>query len=281
MQRTLPDGRAGRFRPVGGILFCLWLLLPAATLHAQWDARLAEDLQRFSDRWLADRVVVGARVTQYTFTAAERRTYDEFGNFQEGLLGSIVEIDEENSFSPTFFVRVRLGDFVSLELGWEQLEGATVKYRSDYSDGDLNASGPTFIILGRYPNASRFTPYLGMGLVFLDTRFEAWGPWHYGFSSHNLDTYDTWVAQGADLRVNGGYRRNIETDDTIGFVVNGGCCYRIADAVSGELVLRIMDADVDTRYYLSWYGTDRVVDGGEYSLPLDNWAVQIGITYGF
>lgn len=260
------------------------LLLPCAASAASttdWDDRVADSVQRFSERWLADRLVVGVRVSYYHFTAAERRKYDEFGNFKEGLLGSIVEIDEERDFTPTFFTRVHLSEFISIEVAWERLEGATVKYRSDYSDGDLHASGPAVLLIGRYPNRTRYTPYLGMGLVFLDTRFEPWGPWHYGFSSHNLDYYDTWIAEGSDLTVNGGYRRNIESEDTTGFVVSAGCTAVIADGFKGELALRVMDATVDARYYLSWYGTDRIVDGGEYKLPLDNWAIQLGISYGF
>jgi hypothetical protein len=223
----------------------------------------------------------GFRITHFELTEDSRHTYRDDGVFKEGFLGSIDRLEENQNYFPSPYARLRLHEFFFAELGWERFGATTRTYWDNHSDGDIKAKGPSFQLLAFMPTSMNSTPYLGMGFALLNASFSNDGVWHYGFNSANDHLYDDWVEAGRDPWVNGGYRRNIEVDNTTAFLLSLGCSSELREHLHADLLVRKMWANLNAKYYLSWYGTDRRDDRGSYDFPLDSLSIQLGIRYTF
>ncbi len=136
--------------------------------------------------------------------------------------------------------------------------------------------------LGAYPNQSRFTPQLGVGLAWLMLDFDLAEWFHRGFSSHGLEHYENWVAAGRPERP-GDYRRTLETadDSMLGWVVQGGVEFACTDNLKVDAYFRHVEAEVDMLFYLSHGG---VMDAGfpdKAVFPMSSNQFGIGLKYAF
>jgi outer membrane protein W len=159
------------------------------------------------------------------------------------------------------YVRYHFTDIVSLQLGWENLEGRTktlnVTALAPYphSNGNVELSGPSVTVLGRYPlpQLESVTPYAGLGLVFFSGNFAMDPDWHE----------------------NG--RRYMESDDETGILATLGASVRIYEQFEADLSLSYIRARPSARYRL-W------IDDGysaTWEFPMDSWVYQLGLKYAF
>jgi hypothetical protein len=226
---------------------------------------------------LKDKLELGLRMTYYQLTEGKNNDPDGDGNY---FLGSINELEEEQSSQLRPYARYFPVPYVGVELSWEEMSLITRKYTSTYdTDGIIKVDGPAFSLVGRYPNETRFTPYGQAGLFMANGGFQYAKWWHNGFPEYGQAFFD-WQAMGSPAWPNGGYQRNIDISDEMGTFFAGGCSIKLFDHLSLDLQARYMMLDVDAHYTLSFGGVVRD-DRGTYTFPLDNWAYQMGLKYTF
>ncbi|MFW5870855.1 MAG: outer membrane protein [Verrucomicrobiota bacterium] len=201
---------------------------------------------------LADHLEIGARISRFRLKKSKKQEFDKDGKFIGGFLGSIDEIDEQQDYSPTLYLRYNINKNFGLELGWDRFDIQTRTYY-DTSDGDFEYSGFSFLLRGRYPNETTFTPYASLGWSLLG-----------GDVDYNPEWHD-----------NG--RRNLYPDDTIAFSLGLGCEFELAPNWRADMGLRMIRADFDVEYKLAAERTSR----GSFNFPLDNTTVHAGISYYF
>ncbi len=203
-------------------------------------------------QYLAEHVEIGARISCFRLKRSKKQEFDKDGKFIGGFLGSIDEIDEQQDFSPTLYLRYNINNNFGLELGWDKFDVRTRTYY-DTSDGDFEYSGFSFLLRGRYPNETTFTPYASLGWSLLG-----------GDVDYNPEWHD-----------NG--RRNLYPDDTIAFSLGLGCEFELAPNWRADMGLRMIKADFDVEYKLAAERSSR----GSFNFPLDNTTVHAGISYYF
>lgn len=251
---------------------------PAKATEPVVSATGTDDADEFEPMDLIrDRLELGLRVTYYQLTDGKNNDPDGDGNY---FLGSINELEEEQSTQLRPYARYFVIPYLGFELSMEEMSLITRKWTSTYdTDGIIKVDGPAFSLVGRYPNESRFTPYgqLGFFLAKGDFDYAEW--WHNGFPEYGQAFLD-WQAMGSPPWPNNGYQRNIDISDETGTFWAGGCSIKLMDHLSLDVQARYMMLDVDAHYTLSFGGVVRD-DRGYYSFPLDNWAYQMGVKYVF
>jgi len=230
-------------------------------------------------RWLHDHVELELRLSCFGLTENTRREYDAAGTFKGGFLGSIDRLVEEQSYVPLPVLRVYPVRWLGLEAGLEQLQVETRTFYDDHTDGTFRLLGPSVLLVGRWPNASRFTPFAAGGVVIYWAEFEMEGAWHHGFNSYAA--YDEWRADGAPPYPNAGYERNIVADDlAVAYLVQAGVQVRLTRHWWLEGGARYVWLDLDAHYWLSFYGVP-FEDHGTYNFPLDYLAGYAGLVCAF
>jgi outer membrane protein W len=226
---------------------------------------------------LKDRLELGLRMTYYQLTEGKDNDSDGDGNF---FLGSINELEEEQSSQLRPYARYFFVPCFGFELSWEEMSLITRKYTSTFdTDGIIKVDGPALSLVGRYPNESRFTPYGQAGIFMANGGFQYAKWWHNGFPEYGQAFLD-WQAMGSPPGPNNGYQRNIDISDETGTFLSGGCSIKLVDHLSLDFQARYMMLDVDAHYTLSFGGVVRD-DRGISTFPLDNWAYQVGLKYVF
>ena len=213
-----------------------------------------EKSNSFYDKYLADRLEVGLRFSNFSFKDADRTTTENGITYGYTVGISTYDMEEVQKYYPLPYVRYNFMEYVGLQLGWERLEGKTwtLDVNEPHSDGNLVLSGPSLMIYGRYP-VGRFAPYAGIGAVFLSANFEQDVSWH---------------ADGL---------RNMEAEDTTGLLVTIGSSMTVYDHVLARLSFSSLSAESDARYWMRGDSRDRA----NWSFPCDSWLIQFGIEYAF
>jgi len=205
-----------------------------------------------TQEWIAARLSVGARITHFEFTDGEEQMFDEsgqfIGGFTEGI--SIDQLDEIHNYNPLIYGRYRFTKYFSVEVAQERIRGDARSYYG-HTDGELDVKGVSLQALLTASRASRFQPYAGLGVAYLDCEFDH-APWGYGV--HIIDT----------------------ESDTIGYLATLGCTATVWRRLSIDGELRYLVADVDSHFHFvpnrsHFYWT----------FPIDNWAAQVGAKWTF
>lgn len=207
---------------------------------------------------------------------------DDDRGINDSFLGSITKLKERQPDTLLWpFLQWNVTDYFGAEVRWFSLEAKTITYWDGHSDGSFELEGPVYAIYGRYPNRTLFTPSVGFGMTVLDVRFSHNPVWHNGFGGENRDqNYANWVAAGRPSWPNGGYRRTLSPEDTVGVVVRAAVEATFFEYVSAWVSAQYMETDVETRYTLSWYGEVRD-DRGTFTFPMDSLSYGFGVSVNF
>lgn len=225
-----------------------------------------------------DKLEIGLR---YSYIQLKEDTKGDPDGDNNYFLGSINELEEAQSTRLLPYARYLFTPYFGVELSYDKMRMITRKANasSEDTDGSIKISGPALAVLGQYPNASRFTPYGEVGILFAKGGFDHADWWHNGFPEYGQAFFD-WQAMGEPPWPNNGYRRNISISDETATFLAGGCSVRLADHWSLDVQARYLMLDVDAHYTLSFHGTVRD-DRGFYTFPLDSWTYQLGLKYTF
>ena len=202
---------------------------------------------------LADRISVGVRSAHFDFTNNKKRIFaadGEFiGGFTEGI--SIDELNEIQNYRPLVYGRYQCTDYIALEIAQERIRGDALTYWDGHTDGELDVKGVSLTFLGVFANATRFQPYAGAGVAYLDAEFDH-APWGQGV--HIIDTEKR----------------------TTGYLVTAGCSVAVWSGLSIDIEIRYLEADVDSHFSF-------VPNNSNYywTFPIDNWAGQAGVKWTF
>ena len=232
---------------------------------------------------ILDHVEIGLRMSHFALLDNTEKHFNDDGEFTEGYLGSISELDTEQNYFPTIYANVTIADWFALQLAYERFEVGTVTYWDGHKDGTFKFKGPSLTAQLRYANETPFTPYAGVGLAMLNADFDMVAWWHNGFGGDDPEgAYDNWVQSGAPQWPNGGYRRNlIVTEDTMFKpILQGGCYWSITDRISLDLDMRYISLDSELHYTLSNHG-NVFSDRGVSDFPMSAWVVDLGILFSF
>ena len=214
----------------------------------------SERWQDYYERYIVDHLEIGLRVSPYKFKEDTKHTYDSSGNWVGGYTKGIstYKMEEEQSYVPTPYIRYNFIEYVGLELSWMRLEGKTVTYWDQYTDGSLLLSGPSAMVYGRYPTG-RFAPYAGIGMVWFSADFQMDPSWH---------------ADGL---------RNMVSEDCIGLQLTAGTSVEIYKHIEADIALSSVNAESSTRYWMRGDSRDRAT----WDYPVAAWVLQLGLKYAF
>ncbi len=216
----------------------------------------------FYSMFLEDRLSIGIRASHFIFTEPSEKTYDENGNLAGGYTWGIstYDLEERQKYIPYPYVLYKFTPYVALQIARERIEGRawTLDRNDPHYNGNMILSGPSFTLLGRFPNRTRFTPYGGIGFARLDARFQEGGSW------------------------SGGGRRIMRAEDTTGYIYTigssvsaEGTSLAILDNIELDLSVTYMRAESDASYRLLPETSDRA----DWTWPADTVLVQLGIRY--
>jgi len=245
--------------------------------------------------WLvADRLVIGTRMTDFSLDAPTRRGDTD----EDRFLGTIDELSEKQSSSPTkFFIRYFPIRWLGVEWTQDEIEAQTFTDTDDnHSDGTFKLDGPILAIVGRvtleealrvghwtvhggvaadelsYAWAARVRPYLGFGTADFSGSFNEEPWWLLGYPDPVA-----WAAAGSPTTRVGGRRRTIDITDSKGDVMILGCSVNVTDHFFVDVYWREMAAEVDATYTRS----DSSAPPETRPIPLDNTAYGLGVGWAF
>jgi outer membrane protein W len=150
--------------------------------------------------------------------------------------------------------------------------------------------GPTISFYYAWPGGERETPsgrllrpYAGLGLTYFFARFDHEGWWHYGFLADRWQdaaaAYDAWRITGIPENPNGGYRRNMDIDDSIGLAATAGCDVRLTGHLRLDLLARYIRVKVDATYVQSTAGVERRTKSSTFDMTAHT--LGLGLRYAF
>ncbi len=221
-------------------------------------------IDSFYSRFIKDHLSIGLRFSHFAFTEPSQRTYDAGGNLIGGYTAGIstYDLEERQKYLPYLYLLYKVNPYIALQIARERIEGRawTLDFNDPHYNGNMILSGPSFTLLGRFANRTRFTPYGGIGIARLTARFQEGGSW------------------------SGGGRRIMRADDTTGIIYTLGSSVSaegtplsILDNVELDLSVTYMRAESDANYQLVPETRNRA----EWTWPADSILYQIGVRYGF
>ena len=238
------------------LLFLAGLCCAVTTSSAQSWWQDAQE-KPFYQQFIKDRLEIGLRMTYFKYTDAEKRSYDANGNLTGGYTAGIstYNLADVQYYAPLPYLRYNIIKYLALQIAWERTKGKadTLDPVDPHNDGNLILSGPSLMLLGRYPNETIFTPYAGIGFAFLSADFEE---------------DDSWSQDGF---------LNMESEDTTGFMLSLGCSIQLMEYVAVDLSLSYMQAKSDTRYWIRGENYDRAT----WEYPADALLYQMGVKFLF
>lgn len=245
------------------VLAGLVTVAPVARARAQ-----ETSVQTETSSPVAGHLELGTRITHFVLV-------DE--DDSNGFLGSIDHLGDEQDYIPyKVYADWLFCPYGGIELTWDHVGAIAKTSASDnHTDGKFVLDGPILTAFGRYPNASMFQPYAGLGAAFYMTDFEAEDWWAKGYSSP-----DDYASLGSPSEDRNGKSRSIQTDDTVGFVATAGTDIKITKNWSADLYFRYTAVDVDAHFTLLTNGKV-TEDKGTYTIPFDNYTFGAGAKYVF
>ena len=241
---------------------------------APTDAPLADD--GFYDRYLKGRLELGTRSVYRKFTNSDSGAMGK-GQGEGTFLGSIYAVNEDQNELPVQpFVTYYFTKYIGLELAYDSLTAKTVAYSDGASktDGNIVLAGPTLSLMGRYPNQTPFTPYMGLGIGIFHGDFNPDAAWALGYTNPVV-----YKSLGSPSTLDGGYSREMIIDDTVALLLTAGTAYRVYRNWSVDLSVQYMKADVDAVFKSFQDGASFVNEPGKF--PLSNVTLRAGLVYTF
>ena len=243
----------------------------SATVHAAAEEFLQEKTtgQEITDSFMKDyipgKLQLGTRVTYRVFTDSD--SGHKGGTYGTGTyLGTIYALDEEQDYLPRkLFLAYFFSQHFGIEFAYDWIKAQTVAMDTDNNvvktDGNAILSGPTLALLGRYPNATSFTPYAGIGVGLFHGDFDETADWahsYWGTSDRN---------------------RQMSVDSTTALLLTAGVTWAIEGHWLLDCSLQYVRADADAVFYGVTDGVVDTVQPGHF--PMDNVAFRLGVIYSF
>jgi len=205
-----------------------------------------------ADQFIDSHIHLGTRVTWFILDDRQRHV-----DMSDSFYGSITELRACQDMIPyKLFADVMLNPYVGVEVTWDRIQADTITRSDGHNDGTLDLKGPMASLLGRYPNASRFTPYGGVGLAWFKADFKEDPLWQ---------------------RPYGDFEQEFDMDDTWGWIVSLGLSARIWEQWSADLYYRHTGVSVDGVHW-HWYHQQPT---SSFTFPLSNEALGLGVRYEF
>jgi len=211
-----------------------------------------------------ERFSIGTRITHYELKT-NRKDNPTF-------LGHINQMEAIQDHAPTklyadwWFCR-----YSGLELTWDHVKARTHNEDPEgISDGNMIARGPIATVMLRYPNTTRVTPHVGVGMAFMSVSFDEEPWWALGYASPQ-DYEDL----GRPAVARGKTREMLPKDSANGVVVVAGLDVRLTQHWSADLYWRDMDLDTEMGYR-----TAGDVKSAR-TIPLGNTVMGAGVKYVF
>ena len=203
---------------------------------------------------------IGTRITYFWLRDRKRDFQAGIGATPGSFYGSINQLDAQQNYLPLkIFVDYKFSPYCGVELMYDQLRADAITQIDGHSDGTINLIGPIASIIGRYPNATRLTPYAGLGVAYFFAKFDENPRWS--------------EPPGRN------FRQTFELDNTAGWIVCGGCDVKISGPWSADLFLRYTEVDVSGIHWLN--GQENNIGGRHPDFPLSNIAAGMGVRYSF
>ena len=246
--------------------------LQIRTIHA------ADEENSLYNDYLSNKLEIGTRISYQGLTNSDSGA--KGGTQGEGtFLGTIYALDEvQQSLPLNLYATYFFSQYFGVELGYESIEAETVAtsigYSTIKSDGNVFLGGPTLSLVGRYPNQTRFTPYLSVGVGYFFGDFDEEAHWALGYSDPTV-----YEALGSPSTTYDGKTREMNIDDEIGLVVAAGCAYQMTDHLSLDLSLSYTAVEADATFIGYVDGIQVLEQDG--SFPLDNIALRAGVSFSF
>ncbi|MCX6997474.1 MAG: outer membrane beta-barrel protein [Kiritimatiellaeota bacterium] len=245
---------------IKALMIALALGLPAGASHA---AEAASAMPA----WIKDHVEVGTRITYFILQ-------DDHRDFHGGnrFWGSINDLDVKQQYLPIkLFVAYKFNPYFGVELTMEQLAVETWSRPPNPldgttgTDGTINLMGPLASVFARYPNATRFTPYAGLGLGYFFASFDYEAVWHHPADFRSYDPT---------------FYQDFKLDDSLAWLLYAGLAANLNERWSLDFQVRYMKLDVDG-VTLTSRGGSPYYENGEFSFPLSNTSFGLGLRYSF
>lgn len=236
-----------------------------------------EEDDSFYNKYLLNKLEIGTRLNYQILTDSDSGA--KGGTQGEGTyLGTIYALDEIQEVLPNLYATYFFTQYFGVELAYESIEAETVAtsigYSTTKSDGDVYLGGPTLSLVGRYPNHTKFTPYVSLGVGYFFGDFDEAAHWGLGYSDPSV-----YEALGSPSTSNNGKIRIMEVDDEVALVMAAGCTYKITDRLSLDLSLSYTAVETDATFTGYVDGIQYIEQDG--SFPLDNVALRAGISFSF
>lgn len=229
--------------------------------------------------WLADRLTIGLGVRVARFTDNHRPADREGG---KTFVGYVNELDLENETLLVPVVTYWTARYLRLSATWETLKGRTYNYDPynpdgphAHSDGRLKLDGPVFMVEGLWPMMDdTLFPHAGAGLFVGMGEFREDDFWHYGYGSQ-----ESYEAYGKPKKTRLNYKREIHSDDAIGWLVSAGVAWRPFKHFQADLEVRQMWVEPDCEYgymYKSGWDPHRK---GEFTFDNLTWTLSAAYVF--
>lgn len=205
---------------------------------------------------------IGTRFTHFELETERKNTF----------LGHIDKLEAIQDNSPTkVYADWWFHRYVGVELTWDRVEARTHNDDPEgISDGNLIAQGPMASLMARYPNKTRVTPHVGLGMAFMSVTFEEEPWWALGYASP-----ESYAELGSPSIPRGKTREMLPDDSANGVVMTAGLDVRISQHWSADLYWRNMDLDAKMGYRIAKEIRDSK------TIPLSNMAYGAGVKYVF
>lgn len=215
----------------------------------KWDLAKEKYTNNIYPEYIQGHLELGTRSTGYTFTE------DTQGQpFQGSFLGSLNEVHESQNYAPIkFFVQYKINPYFGVGTAYDQFKAVTGSspHGEDGGDGTFTLKGMYFYLLGRYPNETRFTPFVEVGFVRYSSDFEE----------------DDWWYEGG--------KRVIHAESEVGSIFAIGCDIHVYEKWSVDVYFRHVNVDQDVDYVFRSY----VHTPGTFTLSHNEYG--IGLKYSF
>jgi opacity protein-like surface antigen len=182
----------------------------------------------FYSTYIVNRLEIGTRIIHFSLLD------DKKGQpFQDSFFGSVTQLKEDQDYLPLkLFVQYKIIPQFGVGLAYDRFSFAAGDWGiegagSGGADGKATLSGPLVYLLGRYPNATKFTPFCELGFALYSASFDGDASWA---SSNN---------------------KSVELDSTTGFYLGVGCDMQITEQFLIDLYGRYMNvSDVNGAWFL-------------------------------
>ena len=206
---------------------------------------------------------IGIRFTHFQLETDRKNTF----------LGHIDKLEAIQDNAPTkLYADWWFHRYAGVELTWDRVEARTHNDDPEgISDGNIAAQGPIATLMARYPNQTRVTPHVGLGLAFMSISFDEEPWWALGYASP-----ESYAELGSpSVPRNGKTREMLPDSSARGVVVVAGLDVRISRHWSADVYWRSMDLDAKMGYRIAGEVKDTK------SIPLSNIAMGAGVKYVF